>query len=177
MLPFYHFYVPNASAFFAVVVLVAVANVLAVLGGTYLLHKGCKNSIFPRKNPQKTSQNFTRIRGVFLHFGYKFSSTCVYFSKNEMPLQNLAIKSDFLSTRTAKFVDLCSFNNDFLQNCILFIKNIRKLQLIFQKIIDLRTILCYSILRIAMFLASMSQILIFVAQKITEKPSRRGVSS
>ena len=99
------------------------------------------------------------------------------FRKMKTPLQNLAIKSDFLSTRTAKFVDLCSFNNDFLQNCILFIKNIRKLQLIFRKIIDLRTILCYSILREAMFLASMSQILIFVTQKITEKPSRRGVLS
>jgi len=45
------------------------ANVLAVLGGMHLLHKGCKNGIFLRENPLKILQNFTRIRGVFLHFG------------------------------------------------------------------------------------------------------------
>ena len=82
MLPFYHFYVPNASAFFAVVVLVAVANVLAVLGGMYLLHKGCKNSIF---SSQKSVKNIAKFYAhtwcVFAFWLQIFVDMCAFFEK------------------------------------------------------------------------------------------------
>ena len=82
MLPFYHFYLSNASAFFAVVALVAVANVLAVLGGMYLLHKGCKSGIFSlQKSVKNIAKFYAHTWCVFAFLPQIFDDMCAFFEK------------------------------------------------------------------------------------------------